>query len=112
MKPEPDSTAPMPGVTGATKVVGAAVAETDQSSRPPDDRNLNRREASTLLDDEFGIKLAVSTLAKVYCIRSDGPPVRHFGSKPMYQAGELRAWARARLSAPTRSSSERPSRAA
>src|SRR5262249_8868034 len=71
----------------------------------PDDRLLSRREASDYLA-ALGVRLAPATLAKLLCVRSDGPPVRHFGRHPKYEVGALRAWALTRLSAPRRSSSE------
>jgi hypothetical protein len=77
----------------------------DSAAAISHDRFLTRREASEYLAI-LGLRLAPATLAKLFCTRSDGPPVRHFGRHPKYQAGALRAWALARLSAPRRSSSE------
>jgi hypothetical protein len=71
----------------------------------PDERLLSRREASRLLA-ELGVPLTPATLAKLFCISSDGPPVVHFGRFPRYRAADLRAWALSRLTAPRRSSSE------
>jgi hypothetical protein len=74
-------------------------------SEIPGGRLLSRREASDYLA-ALGVRLAPATLAKLFCTRSDGPPVRHFGRHPKYEVGALRARALARLSAPRRSSSE------
>jgi hypothetical protein len=74
-------------------------------AEPGDDRLLSRREASDLLA-ALGLRIAPATLAKWFCTRSDGPPVVHFGRFPRYRAGDLRLWARDRLTAPRRSSSE------
>jgi hypothetical protein len=78
------------------------------SGQIQDSRLLSRREASDLLA-ALGVRIAPATLAKWFCTRSDGPPVRHFGRYPRYEAGALRAWAFGRLSAPRRSSSQRDS---
>jgi len=67
-------------------------------------RFLDRKAAAQYLS-ERGLKIAPSTLAKLFCI-GGGPPVRHFGRKPLYEPEALNAWAAARLSAPRRSSSE------
>jgi len=77
----------------------------DSGATVSDDRFLTRREASEYLAI-LGLRLAPATLAKLFCARSDGPPVRHFGRHPKYEVGALRAWALARLSAPRRSSCE------
>ena len=46
-----------------------------------EDRLLNRKEASTELL-RMGIRRSPSTLAKVFCTRSDGPPCVHLGRTP------------------------------
>jgi hypothetical protein len=70
-----------------------------------DDKLLTRREASDYLA-MLGVWLAPATLAKLFCSRTDGPPVVHFGRYPRYRVGDLRNWALARLTAPRRSSLE------
>lgn len=69
---------------------------------------LTRKEASRELA-AMGIRRAPSTLAKMFCMRSDGPPCVHLGRIPYYPRRELHAWARAQLTAP-RSSSRQPRR--
>lgn len=73
-----------------------------------EDRLLNRKEASTELL-RMGIRRSPSTLAKVFCTRSDGPPCVHLGRTPYYPKGMLHAWARSQLTA-VRSSSSQPRR--
>jgi hypothetical protein len=54
---------------------------------------------------ENGYRTSLSTLATM-ATRGGGPPFRRFGRKPLYDEGELLDWARSRLSAPMRSTSE------
>lgn len=51
---------------------------TTHSLEPFEDRLLNRKEASRELA-RLGIRRAPSTLAKIFCTRSDGPPCVHLG---------------------------------
>ncbi len=51
------------------------------------------------------IALRCATLA-TKATRGGGPPYQLFGSKPLYRWGEALAWAKSRLSAPRRSTSE------
>lgn len=78
---------------------------------PPDadDRLLNRKEASRELA-ALGIRRAPSTLAKIFCTRTDGPPCTHLGRTPYYPRSALHAWARSQLTQ-LRSSSSQPRRA-
>ena len=71
----------------------------------PDDYLMSREEAS-LYSHALGCPIAKSTLAKIYCISSDGPPVIHFGRKVRYRVADFRAWLLGRLSAPRRSTSQ------
>jgi hypothetical protein len=59
--------------------------------------NLRRAEASRYLREQYGITLAPATLAKIYSIRSDGPPAFKAGRVPLYPKLELDAWAARRL---------------
>ncbi len=55
-----------------------------------DDVLLNRKEASRELA-ALGIRRAPSTLAKIFCTRSDGPPCTHLGRTPYYPKRKLHA---------------------
>lgn len=71
-----------------------------------EDTLLNRKEASSELL-RMGIRRSPSTLAKVFCTRSDGPPCVHLGRTPYYPKTMLHDWARSQLTA-VRSSSSQP----
>jgi hypothetical protein len=73
-----------------------------------EDTLLNRKEASSELL-RMGIRRSPSTLAKVFCTRSDGPPCVHLGRTPYYPKRMLHDWARSQLTA-VRSSSSQPRR--
>ncbi len=73
-----------------------------------EDTLLNRKEASRELLT-IGIRRSPSTLAKVFCTRSDGPPCVHLGRTPYYPKRLLHDWARGQLTA-LRSSSSQPRR--
>ncbi|WP_292228371.1 hypothetical protein [Brevundimonas sp.] len=73
---------------------------------PFEDRLLNRKEASRELA-RLGIRRAPSTLAKIFCTRSDGPPCVHLGRTPYYPLSKLHEWARSQLT-DLRSSSSQP----
>lgn len=71
-----------------------------------DDDLLTRAEASDFLA-RFGIRLKVTSLAKMWSLGQDGPPCRHVRGKPFYPRGVLRDWAMAqdsglRTSAPVK----------
>ena len=53
---------------------------------------LTRAEASAFLAQR-GIRLKPATLARLWSIRSAGPPGRHVRSKPLYPRNLLEAWA-------------------
>jgi len=69
---------------------------------------LTRKEASRELAT-LGIRRAPSTLAKIFCTRSDGPPCTHLGRTPYYPRSKLHEWARSQLTG-LRSSSSQPRR--
>ena len=71
------------------------------------DNYLASRDEAVQLSRAMGCPVAKSTLAKILCVSSDGPPVQFFGRKPRYQVGSFKNWIKSRLSAPVRSSSER-----
>lgn len=73
---------------------------------PTEDTLLTRKEASRELAT-MGIRRAPSTLAKIFCTRSDGPPCLHLGRTPYYPKSRLHAWARSQLT-DLRSSSSQP----
>lgn len=70
-----------------------------------EDTLLNRKEASSELL-RMGIRRSPSTLAKVFCTRSDGPPCVHLGRTPYYPRSMLHDWARSQLTAVRSSSSQ------
>lgn len=74
-----------------------------------EDTLLTRKEASTELL-RMGIRRSPSTLAKLFCTRSDGPPCTHLGRTPYYPKSLLHDWARSQLTG-LRSSSSQPRRA-
>ena len=59
--------------------------------------NLRRKEATDYLKAVYGIIVAPMTLAKWYCVRSDGPPAFKFGRTPLYPVRGLDEWATRRL---------------
>ena len=65
---------------------------------------LDRRAASALLA-EHGIPCAAATLA-TYATRGGGPPFSKFGARVVYRRDDLIAWAKGKLTAPRRSTSE------
>lgn len=65
---------------------------------------LDRRAASATLA-ELGFPCAAATLATLAC-RGGGPPFVKFGPRALYRRDDLAEWARARLTAPRRSTSE------
>jgi hypothetical protein len=73
-----------------------------------EDTLLTRKEASRELAT-MGIRRAPSTLAKIFCTRSDGPPCVHLGRTPYYPRRKLHEWARSQLTG-LRSSSSQPRR--
>ena len=83
---------------------------TEFQFRGAEDPLLSRKEASTELL-RMGIRRSPSTLAKIFCTRSDGPPCTHLGRTPYYPKSLLHSWARSQLSG-LRSSSSQPRRAA
>lgn len=66
---------------------------------------LSRKEAADELT-ALGLKTSPATLAKWFCVRSDGPPVVHFGRFPKYPRTELLEWVRNNLTSLRTSSSE------
>lgn len=74
---------------------------------PPDfvDELLTREEASAYLAT-IGVRRRTSTLAKLFCTTSDGPPCIHDGRKPFYPKRQLHEWGMRQLSQLRNSSSE------
>jgi hypothetical protein len=70
-----------------------------------DDDTLLTREALAAALSEAGYPTATSTLATKAC-RGGGPPYHKYGRKPLYRWGKGLSWARSRLSAPMRSTSD------
>lgn len=67
---------------------------------------LTREEASAYLAT-IGVRRRPATLAKLFCTRSDGPPVIHDGRKPYYPKRQLHEWGMRQLTQPRHSSSEK-----
>jgi hypothetical protein len=67
---------------------------------------MRRREASQYLQDQHGIRLAHSTLAKLAVV-GGGPPFRLDGRFPVYDRADLDVYADARLGPLRRSTSDR-----
>lgn len=68
------------------------------------DALLNRRDTAEALT-AAGYPTAPATLATL-ATRGGGPPFRKYGRWPVYRWGDALEWARSRLSAPMRSTSE------
>ncbi len=67
---------------------------------------MRRRDAAQYLKSRYGFG-AVKTLARL-AVTGGGPAMIYGGRRlPLYSPEELDAWARAKLSAPVRSTSER-----
>jgi hypothetical protein len=101
-------TAPFP--TGPTPTAPAPEpvsppAPEDHARLDPADL-LTRAEASAWLEQR-GIRMKPNTLARAYSTGSGGPPCRHIRNKPYYPRDLLEVWARAQITAPAASSSER-----
>jgi hypothetical protein len=58
---------------------------------------LRRTDAARYLRDVHGIPVQPSTLAKWYCLRSDGPSAHVAGRIPLYPREALDEWATKRL---------------
>lgn len=70
------------------------------------ERLLRRTEAAKYVTNTYGIPCSAQTLAKLACLRSDGPPFRHAGRFPLYPTSGLDAWAQRKLGPLVRSTSE------
>jgi hypothetical protein len=76
---------------------------------PNNDDALLTRDALANALTALGFPIAGPTLASK-ATRGGGPPFQRFGRRPLYRWGDAVAWARARLEAPVKSTSEpRPS---
>lgn len=58
---------------------------------------LRRADAARYLTEVHGIPVQASTLAKWFCLKSDGPPAHLAGRIPLYPRNALDAWAEKRL---------------
>lgn len=74
-------------------------------SIPNDPETLLTREATAEALTAAGFPTSKTTLA-TKAARGGGPPFRKFGPRALYQWGDALQWARSRLSAPMRSTSE------
>src|SRR5262249_24522404 len=57
------------------------------------DRLLRRAEAAKYVVETYNVLWSHKTLAKLACVRSDGPPFRLAGRTPLYPISGLDAWA-------------------
>jgi hypothetical protein len=70
------------------------------------ERLLRRAEAAKYVVETYNVPCSRKTLAKMACIRSDGPPFRLAGRFPLYPTSGLDAWARSKIGPLVRSTSE------
>jgi hypothetical protein len=68
-------------------------------------RRVRRSEAAAYIQENHGIPCAPKTLAKLAVI-GGGPIFRKAGKVPLYELGDLDAWAESKLSKPVRSTAE------
>ena len=68
-------------------------------------RLLRRKDAAQFLRERFGVGSA-ATLAKLAVV-GGGPPFRKLGRLPLYAPDDLEAWARAKISGPRASTSDK-----
>jgi hypothetical protein len=71
----------------------------------PGDYLMSRREAGAL-SRALGLPVAPQYLAKLHCVRSDGPPTIRFGRRARIRVSDFKEWLQSRTSAPRLSSSE------
>ena len=72
----------------------------------PEHGRLRRTEVPQYLQTKFGIPVAKKTLDKMASV-GGGPRMQYAGRVPLYHVDDLDAWAKARLSKPVASTSER-----
>jgi hypothetical protein len=63
-------------------------------------------EASSFLEEQFGVKRSPGTLAKGRVVGGCNPPHRKFGRAVLYDPADLRRWVEETLSTPRHSTSE------
>jgi len=66
---------------------------------------LRRAGASTYLHKEWGIAIAIQTLAK-FAVKGGGPRFYKAGRWPLYDPDDLDAWAKQKLGRPVASTAE------
>jgi hypothetical protein len=71
----------------------------------PDDYFASRAEAAAL-SRALGTPVASKTLAKMFCVCSNGPLTRKFGRRARIRVGDFKRWLADRTSPARRSSSE------
>lgn len=69
------------------------------------DKRVRRTEAAKYIQEKHGIPCAPKTLAK-WAVVGGGPIFRKAGKVPLYELGDLDAWAESKLSKPVRSTAE------
>jgi hypothetical protein len=82
------------------------ISEPDFAPREwPDDYLMSRAEAAAL-SRALGMPIASKTLAKMFCVCSNGPLTRKFGRRARIRVGDFKRWLADRTSPARRSSSE------
>ena len=66
---------------------------------------LRRKEASTYLEEQWGLSVAPTTLTK-YATVGGGPAYAKFGRLPVYSPSDLDQWAQSKLGPTAASSTE------
>jgi hypothetical protein len=87
-----------------TDVMATDVLSADER----DEDLLTRNQASAYLR-RFHIGMKPATLARLWSVGGDGPPVQHIRGKPWYPRGQLRAWAESQTTNVRRSRMRRQS---
>jgi hypothetical protein len=77
------------------------------SDKSQSQMHYRRSGASAYLYENYGIRIATRTLAKIACISSDGPEMRYMGRIPYYSQNSLDEYAQRKIGPACRSTSER-----
>jgi hypothetical protein len=85
--------------------IGTQATWTNVMSIPNDLDTLLPRDQMAAALTEAGYPIKAATLA-TKATRGGGPPYQVFGRRPLYRWGDALAWAKGRLTAPRRSTSE------
>jgi hypothetical protein len=69
-------------------------------------RLMTTQEASSFLEEQFGVKRSPGTLAKGRVVGGCNPPFRKLGRSVLYDPGDLTRWVQETVSPPRHSTSE------